>query len=199
MKIECILQRKGGTHVEMPGKSYHFAPQDDGRHVAEVTNESHIERFLSIREAYRIMRSPGAAAVEETLAPAVDDGADAPVGNVGPLATSANFPPTFDINGKVYTLDAITARAFRDSLLPFEDWNSLDDEHRATKIEITLDALEAGEIEIEEPVDGLPESTQPPADERATLDAQYKERFGKLPPSNMKLETLKAKLAAGAE
>jgi len=195
MKIECTLQRKGGTVVELPGKTYHFKPQEDGRHIAEVEDESHIETFLRIREAYRILRSPGAAAVEETLPPAVDDGKEGTAGNTGPVATSTAFPPTFTINGKVYTLDAIASRAFIDSGLPFEDWNTLDDEHRATKIEIVLDALEAGEITID-PVDDEP---NPVVDERATLDAQYKERFGKLPPSNMKLETLKAKLAAGAE
>ncbi|MCA3187846.1 MAG: hypothetical protein INH13_30335, partial [Cupriavidus sp.] len=45
----------------------------------------------------------------------------------------------------------IVARAFADSGLTVEDWNGLDDETRATKIDIVLDALDAGEIELAQP------------------------------------------------
>lgn len=206
MRIECTLQREGGTVVEMPGRNYHFKPtEDDPRHIDDVTIEAHIERFLSIPESFRLARTPGAAAVEDTLPqqPGDDGGQeDLPPGSTGPISTSPQFPAIFHINGKDYALEAIASRAFMDSGLTFEDWNGLDDEHRATKIEIVLDALEAGEITIE--AGTVPESTQtPPAEEAdaelATLREQYKAMFGKYPPSNMKLETLKAKLAAGTE
>ena len=52
MKIEHILKREGGTVIPMGGQSYHFAPDAEGRHVAEVTDPAHIERFLSIREGF---------------------------------------------------------------------------------------------------------------------------------------------------
>ncbi|SEH89720.1 hypothetical protein [Paraburkholderia hospita] len=243
MKIECTLQRKGGTVVELGGKTYHFKPTDDDpRHVAEVENEAHIERFLSIREAYRLPRKPGAEAVEETLEP-IKSTAPTPAPAAPPAVTlepgqflktsGATFPPSFDIGGTTYTLDEITHHAFGESGLTVEDWNGLDEEHRSTKIEIVLDALEAGEIAVaklppkapelpnetaqddakqdgaaplfkgeqgDSPQNGLP---APDSDaektERAVLDAVYKERFGKLPPSNMKIETLRAKLAGGQE
>lgn len=54
MQIECTLIRNGGTHAEIDGTDYHFAPQDDGAHVCEVENPEHAQRFLSITEAYRI-------------------------------------------------------------------------------------------------------------------------------------------------
>lgn len=58
MKIECILKREGGSKVEIGGTEYHFAPQADGAHVAEVSNNGHIQRFLSIPEGYRIYGEP---------------------------------------------------------------------------------------------------------------------------------------------
>jgi hypothetical protein len=201
MKIECILHRKGGTFVEMPGKTYHFAPTpDDERHLAEVVNETHIERFLSIREAYRIARTPGAEA-DETDATALLRGTVPPIDNpptvtvdAGQLRVAAGFEPSYDINGKTYSLADVTLRAFTDSGLTVEDWNGLDDEHRATKTEIVLDSLEDGEITLEP-------STQAagPVDERAALVAAYTAKFGKAPAANIKTETLKAKLAEAAE
>ena len=54
-------------------------------------------------------------------------------------------------SGKTYPLADIVARAFADSGLTVEDWNGLDDETRATKIDIVLDALDAGEIVLAQP------------------------------------------------
>ena len=48
MKIECILKREGGSVVDLGGVEYHFEPLADGAHVADVENEAHIDRFLSI-------------------------------------------------------------------------------------------------------------------------------------------------------
>lgn len=59
MKIECILKREGGSKVEIGGTEYHFVQQPDGAHVAEVSNNGHIQRFLSIPEGYRIYVEPG--------------------------------------------------------------------------------------------------------------------------------------------
>lgn len=203
MKIECTLKRKGGTHVDMPGKKYHFEPQEDGRHIAEVEDDAHIERFLSITEAYRIARAPGAAPVA-SIATAGLSAAQLKQPEMPPLILepgqvllgSTEHPPLFTINDKVYTLQNVLLRAFQDSGLTFENWNDLDEDARAAKIDIVLDGIEAGEMMVPD------EPTQPPqqsGDERAQLDAQYKGRFGRLPPSNMKTETLKAKLAAGLE
>ncbi|CAB3972336.1 MULTISPECIES: hypothetical protein [Burkholderia] len=201
MNIECILHRKGGTVVEMPGKTYHFAPtQDDERHIAAVEVDGHIERFLSIREAYRIARSLGADA-DDSDATAILHGNMPPPIDKPPAVTvdpsqlkvaGAAFPPSFTIHGKTYSLNDVTLRAFQDSGLTLEDWNGLDDEHRATKTEIVLDALDAGEITLE----AAP--AQGELDERTLLTQQYQAKFGKLPPGNTKIETLKAKLAEGA-
>lgn len=49
MRIELTIRRKGGSHVELDGTTYHFAPTaTDPRHTAEVTNKAHLKRLLSI-------------------------------------------------------------------------------------------------------------------------------------------------------
>lgn len=60
MKIECILKRPGGTHAEIEGVVYHFAPGPDGAHVADVKDNKHIARFLGMPEGYAIYGSPAA-------------------------------------------------------------------------------------------------------------------------------------------
>lgn len=52
MKIESIIRRKKGTVVNMQGAVYHFSPDSDGRHIADVTNREHVAKFLAIPEGY---------------------------------------------------------------------------------------------------------------------------------------------------
>lgn len=67
MKIECKNKREGGSIIDIGGTDYHFKPQADGAHVADVAYEEHVERFLSIPEAYCIYK-PGKAAKEQPAA-----------------------------------------------------------------------------------------------------------------------------------
>lgn len=53
MKIESILKRPGGTKVTMGDSLYHFAPNEQDQHVAEVENPDHAKVFLNIPEGYR--------------------------------------------------------------------------------------------------------------------------------------------------
>lgn len=53
MKIESIIRRRSGTTVTFDGATYTFKPDDRGRHVAEVTNERHVARFLMVPEGFR--------------------------------------------------------------------------------------------------------------------------------------------------
>jgi len=57
MQIECKLKREGGTTVTIGADTYHFAEQADGAHVADVAKDEHIDRLLSISEAYRVYRA----------------------------------------------------------------------------------------------------------------------------------------------
>lgn len=90
MLIQCTIKRQGGSRVTLGDQRYHFAPDDLGRHVAEVTDEAHIARLLSI-SAYVALGddAPVAAAATDaarTLTPqephdadTTDDGRDAGV------------------------------------------------------------------------------------------------------------------------
>lgn len=53
MKIECILKRAGGTQIVLGKTSYHFKPDDQDRHVANVEDADHIEILLRIPEGYQ--------------------------------------------------------------------------------------------------------------------------------------------------
>jgi hypothetical protein len=59
MKIECKAKREGGSLIDIGDTEYHFKPIADGAHVADVANEEHIERFLSIRDTYCIYKKGG--------------------------------------------------------------------------------------------------------------------------------------------
>lgn len=167
MKIECKIQRKGGTHVDMGTAKYHFAPQDDGAHVAEVLDEAHQDRFLSITEGYRLYR-PGQ-----------------PAASVEVLLGSSEHPATFTIHDKDYALGDIVAMAHKDSGLSTEEWNELEESTRADMIDEALDKLEAAG-----------KKDQTPGETRADLAAQYKGKFGKGAPRTMTIDDLRAALAA---
>ncbi len=65
MRIESIIKRRRGTRITMDGVTYHFAPSEDGRHVAEVLDDVHADRLLLISEGFR---------PAEPVADALDDG-----------------------------------------------------------------------------------------------------------------------------
>lgn len=188
MKIECILLRPGGTFASIGNTEYHFAPDADDRHVADVKIEAHIERFLSIPEAYRIYRAAGTAEPEPVVVPPADEPV-VPEVDASELLASKSHPDAFTIEGKAYALTDVALRAFQDSGLTVEDWNGLDDETRATKIDIVLDGIAAGEIEIEE-ADGVDTEGN---DDRDELKAMYKARFGK-DPGRLSTARIKAAL-----
>lgn len=185
MKIECTIKREGGTVVDLDDKTYHFEPQEDGRHVADVEIEAHIERFLAVPESFRILRTKPSEAVNTIIAP-VEDVPPAVVIDAE-LLGSTSHPASFEINGQAYQIADVVEHAFRDSGLTVEDWNGLDDETRATKIDIVLDGIEAGDVEIEQPA---------VEDDRPALVAAYRERFGKN-PGRMTNENIKAALEKG--
>ena len=65
MKIECKLKREGGSLVTLGNEQYHFAPDQLDRHVAEVTDEDHVARFLEIPQ-YREIQDDGEPRVAAT-------------------------------------------------------------------------------------------------------------------------------------
>ena len=70
MKIESILKRPGGTKVTMGDSLYHFAPNEQDQHVAEVENPDHAKVFLNITEGYRSLDpiQPQQVSLEDAMA-----------------------------------------------------------------------------------------------------------------------------------
>lgn len=174
MKIECKLRRQGGTHVELDNIKYHFAPLEDGAHVADVLKEAHQDRFLSISEGYRLYRGTEQTAPQQTASQ------DETVALLG----SRVHPASFDINGKTYSLGDVVAMAA--ASFDVADWNDLSDDARHELIDEQLDKLAA---------DTNGDGAVDDSEELAALRAQYEAKFGKKPHSAMKAETLKAKLS----
>jgi hypothetical protein len=53
MLIESIIHRPKGTKVALAGGTYHFLPNHEGKHVAEVEDERDIATLLAIKEGFR--------------------------------------------------------------------------------------------------------------------------------------------------
>ena len=65
--VESIIKRKAGTAVTFGATTYHFKPNDEGAHVAQVADE-HADVLLGITEGYRLYKAAGSTkpAVSET-------------------------------------------------------------------------------------------------------------------------------------
>lgn len=83
MLIECLIKRPGGSHVDLDGTQYHFKPDAADRHTANVMIDAHVDRFLSISDAYRVART--------MIAPAAAVGVAKPA---APQSGEANTTPT---------------------------------------------------------------------------------------------------------
>ena len=116
--IESIIQREKGTVVELDGTTYHFKPLPrDPRHLAEVLIQAHAERFLSIREGFRLV----SGVLESTEQDVVI--------SEGDLRTSTAHAAQFNLpDGSYITLGQLTEYAFRESGYSVDEWNNLDDQ-----------------------------------------------------------------------
>jgi hypothetical protein len=133
MQIECILLREGGTLAEIGGTEYHFIPNTAGAHVAEVEDKAHIQRFLSIGEAYRIYDAEPAKGKKGTKGKGVEPEAVA--------LGSSKHPMSFEIGEATYSQEQIVAMALEKSGLSVEDWNAQAEDDRLARIDMALDDL----------------------------------------------------------
>lgn len=186
MKIQCNLRRTGGTVVDMGTQQYHFEPLADGEHVAEVADADHIDRFLSISEGYRLYRgsdSPKGAPKDIGRIVAAQGIEGEKNAKVPILAGSSDHQPQYTINGTTYSISDVVRMSFENSGLTSDDWNELDAEDRAAKIDITLDEI----------ADGVPAEQ---SEDRAALAARYEAKFGKRPHYRLSIDKIKIELGA---
>lgn len=86
--IESIIKRPGGSSIDMGDVTYHFRPDEAGRHVAIVSNPDHISRLLQITEGFLLLST---APVAPAPAPAVPVGITA--GSVTQAPSAPQAPP----------------------------------------------------------------------------------------------------------
>lgn len=172
MLIECLIRRPDGTRVQLDDKHYHFKAVNaeiDPRHLAEVLNKAHAERFLAISEGYRYA-GDGEAPNASTQAAAATA--------TGMPRTSITHAATFQLGAKEITLVELTIAAFKASGLSIADWNAQDDEDLYEQLDATLAELEVeaeneqsrrpperGNVLQPEPEQGLGEDDEPEDDE----------------------------------
>lgn len=210
MKIECTIQRQGGSTVTLGTTDYHFSPLADGCHVAQVEPIAHQDKLLSIPEAYRLYRGDGevlAAPVEAAPAPQLHAATEETIQHVA-LFGSSSHPGSFTIHGKDYSLGDVVNLAYVQSGLPTEGWNQLSDDTRADLIDAELDKLNANPPDAFDALDATldtpaaPEVAEPgvdamtPEDAKAALVAEYKAVFNKPPHYNLGVEKMRALIDA---
>lgn len=66
MWIELSIKRPGGSEVQLGTETYHFAPNEQGQHIAFVENEDHIDRLLQIPQYRRARIKAEAPALPST-------------------------------------------------------------------------------------------------------------------------------------
>lgn len=191
MKIECKLRRNGGSRIELGGIEYHFEPLKDGAHVAEVENEAHIDRLLEIGEAYRVYHGEDAPEGKpQTVAAAVGLAVNPELKpKEGTFLNGSNSHASqYTIGEATYTLGDIVRKTYEASQLSEDDWNELDEEDRAARIDITLDNMqEAYELSLinkpdetpaapatPEPAPAEPEAPKAPAKPKTAAKAAAK-------------------------
>lgn len=189
MNIECILRRPGGTKAEIGGIEYHFSPLEDGAHVTNVDEPAHIDRFLSIADAYKVYHGALQALTNpvklSAAAPAATTTEATPetLGLVG----SDDHPPQFDIGGTIYTLGDVVRKAFKDSGMEYDAWNEMHDDDRKARIDMALDDL----------ADAAEKAAAAQADPQTRDEwaAVHLAKFGKLPHHKASIETIKKAIA----
>lgn len=166
MKIESLIKRKNGTRVTLdaPTRHYHFKPtEDDQRHLAEVTEASHIAMLLRIRDGYR--------AVEGEELPEDDNDSGKKLGERVLVGSNVHNATYIIKGGDEITLGDLVNMAFEDSGLSEDEWNDLADQERYEFIDTTLAELQ-----------GLPDEDAPAPVQENTSESDSGKQKDETPP-----------------
>lgn len=174
MRIQTTMIRKGGTQVELDGIHYHFAPQDDGRHIANVRSAAHVKRFLAI-DGYNLLDEDIDDENDEVEDPKEED----PNGTKTEVLPPDPNPPA-GLEPENADEDKITS-------------SMIDDEGTDAGKEDDGDEGENTGEKVappKEPAAGIPDDISEP-----DLDALFVKEVGRAPHPNMKRESKIAKIA----
>lgn len=208
MKIECLIKRQGGTTIKMdaPTRNYLFAPETGihtDPHVAEVEETGHVRALLRVKEGFRVVEGD---IPEDELEQFTQE---------QELVSSTTHAASYPIKGgERITLPDLTAMAFQDSGLEYDEWNSATDEERYGYIDATLrelqDGMAAEDAATPPAQEGKAEDAAPVQEDKAEdagkkqssedvplnqmqrkdLVEIYKKRFGRQPSTRMSVEDI---------
>lgn len=173
--IESIIRRPNGTRVTLGSTNYHFKPDAAERHVAEVSEPAHVDRFLAIPEGYRAAER---LAVTDGISAAVQQSQPNPEPPQKPAATNTitpNADPEPPVADKTDEPDSTPPPPAADkepeATTPPADEKKADPEPPKGEIGAVLDKTKATE--------------------------QYIAKFGKKPHHAWSVEIILAKIAEG--
>lgn len=221
MKIESIIKRDPPTEVVLGDTTYKFQPDDQGRHVAEVTDKHHIARLLSIVEGFQLadgeqsLPNGVVSELNKELEERTKQQATIQPVDENVLKGSTVHPATFDIKGEQVSIEDVIAVAHEESGMTTAEWNEMPDEARHSLIDAILDAM-AGEQGEDRANPEIPPVVTPPVveatapavkvDDKAQHDAErealaieYKAKTGKLPHYKWSIEKIREELAKTAD
>lgn len=182
MLLKCPVIREGGSTYDVGGVEYHFKPQPDGEHVADVTDDAHLDRFLEI--GFRPYEAGKKKAPVTPIKPAAPQfkGSDA-------------HAPEYTIGETTHKIADVIAAAAARNELSVEAWNELTDEARAQLIDAELDHMVEASVGAGEDGDGEADGDNKGDDERAKAVDAYVEKFGKKPHHKWSAEKIREELA----
>lgn len=124
MLIGCRFKRPKAP-IELPGKTYFFVPIDptnpDSEHVAEVEDNAHIQRLLSIPEGYYISEAqviPTAArpTAQQPVDPASTGTQDDDSTNTAPVGSNETLALPPELEEAAKNLNGLTWQALQAQL-----------------------------------------------------------------------------------
>jgi len=139
MKIESIIKRKKGTTVKLGDMTYFFnATETEPRHLCEVNIQAHIDRFLSIKDGYRVPEGEEVKTSQE---------------NSG-LIGSSLLPAVVTIaEGIELPLGDIVRHAFEYSGMTVSEWNEQSEEEREAELNAQIEFLRTPKLTDAAPAD----------------------------------------------
>lgn len=161
--VECIVSKKPeGKRVELFGTIYHFRPQPDGAHVAEVPDDRHRAAFLRVKEGYRAYEADAPRIVAPRHAdPAVNAALlgngdlkvptsprierDADEATAGLMGSNKIPAELVDSTGRVYQAHEVVQLAYERSGFPQRAWNKMAEEERDARCRDIVDELKLDE------------------------------------------------------
>lgn len=190
MKIEKLVPRKANPPVQMGDALYQFVPNAQGRFIADVTNEHHAARFLSIPEGYRFFKESEGDHVPE---------------NVRLLAGNVVLDPEIveRIEGELGVAKGVIEKlqgdltSMRERLLAVEAENDT----LKRRIELADDALDGqpattatntpdNPTVADEPEKPTEAKAAGKSERRLELEAKFKDKFGRRPDKRISDEKI---------